>query len=754
MRFRLTILAGLLFLGGLLAQPIPVRQLAATCLTGGSAAQPDTRSFGDTTGLELHSEFSRRQTTRAIWDFGLKRDLRQTAAIRMRYRCPDSSGASQFNLYIKAEQSWYSAVFSPQADGNWHELIIPKTLFIPETEPASWQNCSTLRLAIWRSQPRDVIFQIAAIELVNPNVNVAIVRNWNTAKDGRESYTYASHLGNCLQLGGIFPAVIEDADSSAQIFLPYQLLLLPYPSGASSHQLEAVQNYIRQGGHAGLFHSLPPPLAARMNFPLGKFTRSAELKSQPVSVVPNSHLLPEGEKFRQQSSAFLAVRPVPPTLRVTAWWHDSEGKSIGYPAIVENSTGFWMTHVFLNQDPLPASRTLLAQISRFAAEIPKTSASQLLSQARFDLANSPRNTSEQRANAGKFLQNAERLFQSGQYSAAADFARNSRKALTAVTPVNRSKTGEFRALWLRNPQGLPGQSWNSLAATLRRHGINAVFPKLGDATGLSPHLASCLDGCQASGLKVHLWLPCLSVEDLPADVRQSLSRQGLLQRDFKGHELPWLCPNQPANRQRLSKLAAEAAASQKLTGLHLDFLRFPSSQACTCPKCQAMFTSYLGHKPANWPSDIMPGHSEHEAWLSFRCQTISQLVKEISDSAHKVRPSLQVSAAVFPDADSAGRNVGQDWPQWLKSRYISFICPMSYYDSHTQAVSAFRRQAAETGNARLILPGIGVTNQRLDTAATLNQINALRNEGAPGFILFEGNAHLILDMLPGLELAR
>jgi hypothetical protein len=53
-----------------------------------------------------------------------------------------------------------------------------------------------------------------------------------------------------------------------------------------------------------------------------------------------------------------------------------------------------------------------------------------------------------------------------------------------------------------------------------------------------------------------------------------------------------------------------------------------------------------------------------------------------------------------------------------------------------------------------VYPGIGVTSMecRLSAVETITQINALRQEGATGFTLFDANPTLRNDILPYLQM--
>jgi len=70
-----------------------------------------------------------------------------------------------------------------------------------------------------------------------------------------------------------------------------------------------VVSYLRRGGKAAVFYTLPPPLAVQMGFPSGKFTRAAQTPGGLAAVLPDQRRLPGVGPFRQQSAAFVAVNP-------------------------------------------------------------------------------------------------------------------------------------------------------------------------------------------------------------------------------------------------------------------------------------------------------------------------------------------------------------------------------------------------------------------------------------------------------------
>ncbi len=737
--------------GTLLGQNIDLRRAAATCVQSGAANLPQSRSFGGAKpGLEMRAVFSAEGSGRACWDFSLPQDLSQMAAVRLRFRCVNASLASQFNLYIQVENNWYAAPFAPGKNGSWEEIIVPKSSFLPEGASGSWQQCRKLRLAAWRGSPGVLLWQIAELELLPPNINLALLRSGGNTDQQRESYSYARYLGDCLFQGGLYPAVLEEADCAPRVLYPYQMLLLPYPAASSPSLNNAVLAYLKNGGKVGLFYSHSPVLAASMGLPAGKFCKSLSLAQPLAGIQPEKRLLPQAKAFRQQSGAFMAVKNTG-RLQTTAWWLDAAGKNTGWPAMLEAPSGFWLTHVFLNQDSEGGFCTLLAQMERFLPGLAKAAAAATLNRAKFAYHNHSR---EQRP-AGEALAQAENAYRQQNFHLSREAAVGCLNLLhDADIPKAPARQNEFRAVWCRRTTGLPGQTWAQTARTLADAGFGAIFPNLltawPDEQVLQQHLPDCLAAGRDNSLAVHLWFSCLGVSDLPPAKRQWFAERGLLQKKDDGTQLPWLCPTQPYNRQLLIAIATQVCQKYPVAGLHLDLIRFPGSQACFCASCQQAFEKILGRRLPNFPDAVRPGNPAYRQWQAFRCQQISSLVQEICQSARAARPGILLSAAVYPDWQSARDSVGQDWVNWQKQALLDFVCPMNYRATASLFAGDLARQTQQLGRPNALLPGIGVSSERLSKDELARQIQCCRNAGTPGFILFEFTPREAYDLLPGL----
>ncbi|NLZ59384.1 MAG: family 10 glycosylhydrolase [Lentisphaerae bacterium] len=748
--------AGLLFLFLLpvfhgFSQSLDLARAAATCIPSAAGSAANLRSFSaNQPAIELQARFSLQGANRACWDFPLQADLSQTSALRLRYRSFNTALVNQFNVYLRVGNSWYAAAFAPEGDGAWEEAIIPKSGFLPEGASNSWRQANMLRIAAWRGGAGEVLLQFAGIELLAPNCSIALLRSGGNGQQQKEAYNYARHLGDNLFQGGLFPAVLEEEDCSASLLYPYQLLLLPFAEAASPAQLRALNLYVQNRGKLGVFHALPPLLAARLQFPAGRFTLSKSLPQPLAMVQPLEQRLAGGRPFRQQSGAFIALSPSK-AFSVNAWWLDSAGRSSGYPAIVENQCGFWMTHVFLNQDPEAAFATFLAQMQRFLPGLEQVAAAASLNRARFALANA---SADKRRQATQELNLANDAFQNRQYEQSRLYAINCmnqlRNAGLAQLPA---KPNEFKAVWCRNPQGLPGLAWEESISLLKKSSFSAVFPNMAHAfaplDSNARQIELCLQACRQQGLAMHLWLSCLGAQDFSETELRRLAAEGRLQRQANGTLLPWLCPSQSVNRRQLIECAAELSRRYALDGLHLDLIRYPGSQACYCEACREAFAAYLKSPLPHWPDTAQ--YQERQKWEEFRRLSISSLVRDIRLAVKAQRPQMLLSAAVYTDWQNARNTVGQDWVRWQKERLLDFVCPMNYRSSSALFANDLSRQKQQLGGLESILPGIGVSSENMSAQELMRQIQACRQAAAPGFILFEFTPRLAYDLLPQLQ---
>ena len=740
-----------LSMGLLPARELELAPLEKSCVPSGDG---ETRVLFHPRGgvLEFSTRFREEGSRRACWDIPLSEDLSRCAGVRLRFRAIQGDLASQINLYFRLSGAWYQATLTPRTYGLWEEQVLSKASFLPEgTDCPSWRNCDALRIAAWRGAPGTFSLQVASLEFLEANVPVALVRGGMSrdvpSERRREALRYSQHLGESLVRGGIYPAVVDEADLTLSALRQSRCVLLPAGENLGENGVNTLCTFLRQGGRIGAFYALPPRLATVMQLPAGKFRKAESLGG--ISGLCTQG----GASFRQSCPAILAVGTGSEggILKSRAWWMDAAGRKTSWPAIIQCPSGFWMTYVYLRQDESRAIPVLAAFLEDHAPGCRKIAGAALLRQARFALANA--GPGEHNA-AKKALARAERA---ADYPGLVAALATVEEALAneAMPAGEASVAGdqELRGAWMRSATGFPQQGWGGALRTLKLARFNAVFPHF-----LSPYatawpstqaggrldgggesaVAECLAQAENLKIQVHAWAQILNVSDAPKAFRDRMAREGRLQRKVTGETVPWLCPTQRENRLLMTSLVAELARKYSLQGIPLDMVRYEGSQCCTCIRCQAAFQQFLGRSLANWPECLQSQGEVREAWERFRRRQITQLVQELAQAARRSRPRIQVSAAVYPDLENARRSVGQEWNRWLQEGMVDFLCPMDYRSSAALLQGDLARQREATASqASLLVPGLGVTPNQLSRQETLRQIQAVRSAGMGGFLLFE-----------------
>ncbi|MGQ9673250.1 MAG: putative glycoside hydrolase [Candidatus Aminicenantales bacterium] len=195
------------------------------------------------------------------------------------------------------------------------------------------------------------------------------------------------------------------------------------------------------------------------------------------------------------------------------------------------------------------------------------------------------------------------------------------------------------------------------------------------------------------------------------------------------YEPVWMCPAQRPGYtdQWLLPMIEEVVRQYPVDGIHHDYVRYPGDVApdsyCFCDYCLENFLNYnffyypsrpnvqvplksirlrpesnwdqdFTVKPSNWAQMsreekakfILEGASINRSDLDYffyemRCDAISRFVREAWELTSKIRPAIEMSAAVFINPMKSGRFIGQRWTDFLP--WLDITMPMTYR-SHFQ----------------------------------------------------------------------
>jgi uncharacterized lipoprotein YddW (UPF0748 family) len=192
------------------------------------------------------------------------------------------------------------------------------------------------------------------------------------------------------------------------------------------------------------------------------------------------------------------------------------------------------------------------------------------------------------------------------------------------------------------------------------------------------------------------------------------------------YRMAWMCPaRRPGyTDQWLIPLIAEFAGRYDVDAIHHDYVRYPGDLApdtyCFCDYCLKHLPEYASyfsparpddpllspfdrpHLEAHWersPKVLPPNWDQYARemksrlllegsyfpggnrdldyfFYEYRAHHVAQFTREVFEVIRKVKPRIEVSAAVFRNPVHSGRFIGQDWRRF--SPWVQYLMPMDY----------------------------------------------------------------------------
>jgi uncharacterized lipoprotein YddW (UPF0748 family) len=335
--------------------------------------------------------------------------------------------------------------------------------------------------------------------------------------------------------------------------------------------------------------------------------------------------------------------------------------------------------------------------------------------------------------------------------------------------VQPSRKGEIRAVWDHSGMGLYPGEWGrtckllkdagfsdlyvNVAGSAFAHYASAVLPRSRVFDEQGDQLAACVAAAKPLGLRVHAWLLCFATEGATPERIEIFRKRGWLLSNPDGSARAWLDPAVPEVRAYLVSAVREMAVNFKTDGVHLDFVRYPDFLSSLGPTVKARFEKDTGRRAADWPEDVKSGALRAQ-FMRWRAEQVSDLVQAAQRVVKRDAPGKLLTAAVFGKYPSCVDAVGQDWESWINIGLVDYVVPMNYTEDSGKFNEWLTQQTRTRKQALKVLPGIGVTaaESRLDAAQVIDQIQAVRRAGCPGFALFDLDTTLRQEVLPVLRM--
>ena len=314
--------------------------------------------------------------------------------------------------------------------------------------------------------------------------------------------------------------------------------------------------------------------------------------------------------------------------------------------------------------------------------------------------------------------------------------------------------------WLRG-EVRDVDGWRRMLASLKAAGIDAVL------IGGSPDFyRKYVPLARAEGLELHAWVFTMMRGEHAATRPEWYVVNG---RGESAADKPayvdyyrFLCPSRPEVRAYLRDVVAGIASVEGLGSVHLDYIRYPDVilpsalwpkykivqdreypqyDYCYCEVCRSAFRQQSGLDPAK-----IGDPSANAAWRQYRYDTITAVVGELHDVAHKHAKPL--TAAVFPTPAIARTLVRQDWTRWK----VDALMPMVYNGFYKQGVPWIERATREgveaLGGRLPLYAGLYVPD--LPPPDLAEAVRRALAGGAAGVSIFQGDM-LTPDYLKALR---
>ena len=129
----------------------------------------------------------------------------------------------------------------------------------------------------------------------------------------------------------------------------------------------------------------------------------------------------------------------------------------------------------------------------------------------------------------------------------------------------------------------------------------------------------------------------------------------------------------PAVQNYIMNVVSDLATNYDIAGIQFDYIRYPDSTYGYNPIALNEYSKETEGSFADW-----------------KREQLSTFVNKLYLQLKNIRPDMQVSAAVIAKRDKAYNKYSQDWPKWLKERYIDKVYLMAYNTSNktfTQLIS-------------------------------------------------------------------
>jgi uncharacterized lipoprotein YddW (UPF0748 family) len=229
------------------------------------------------------------------------------------------------------------------------------------------------------------------------------------------------------------------------------------------------------------------------------------------------------------------------------------------------------------------------------------------------------------------------------------------------------------------------------------------------------------------------------------DILRNCSFPSYVDLRTNGIEGYFLDPQSKEVQKYLLNLLQEIADKYNVTGIHLDYFRYPGVAYSFTPESRTNFRLVHFYDPLKLYCSAKEyvktrGHAVYryadKVYRNVLINALSDYLVNISAQLHDINPGLELSVAVKPDAVEAKHRYFQDWLNWIKSDICDFVVIMNYKTDWDEFMTVMS-QVQDRQISKKVMVGVSLFNQEAQEA--IKRLEVVRANNFAGWSLFSYN---------------
>jgi uncharacterized lipoprotein YddW (UPF0748 family) len=206
----------------------------------------------------------------------------------------------------------------------------------------------------------------------------------------------------------------------------------------------------------------------------------------------------------------------------------------------------------------------------------------------------------------------------------------------------------------------------------------------------------------------------------------------------------YLSPIHPEVNPYLTSVFSEIINKYDIDGIHLDYIRFQDEIYGWNRNGMREFEKIYDYSPRDITRGIIKPELKDSieiAWIKFRQDAVTELVRNVYSEMHKPGTNIKLSAAVKPNIMDAKYRWYQEWDKWVQEGIIDFVVPMNYFKEIRDFNNSVQIMKSNLVQEELDMVVIGISTHNQDAQSAADKILLARLNGFRGVSIFSWDAH-------------